>query len=390
MLFASLIVSAILLVLFTLYYPLALRERLRQSPRGGVGVALQLGGAVVLVLILGLCFVSRTPVIAWCVLLLTLAMCLCTMARASTFSFVKVSLAVTAGTYLVWCLISLRGLRAGEEWQARYPFESMASRLSYEEAKSRPPRFDEARLADIERQPALDTEYSGRTYMLQRIHRTAVERFIDSPGFGNARNAALERPERVERETRRDYLQDRPADDGPAAPPGDTPPAPASERVPADAPLLTALERSHRGTVLDFVDAPGFGYFRDREHVAGFRPHGLHERPYVFYGPPLEVTRLELVSLLKFDEPRVYVLPGSFPRMNRLGDGTTRSLDAFEDRALAALQGGEDLVAETAGDQVRLLGSVRAVKQCLACHGVSRGELLGAFTYHLRQAGSSP
>ncbi len=102
MLFAALIVSGILLVLFNLYYPLALRERLRQSPRGAVGVALQLGGAVLLVLILGLCFVLRTPVVAWCTLLLILAMCLCVVARASTFSFVKVSLAVTTGTHLVW------------------------------------------------------------------------------------------------------------------------------------------------------------------------------------------------------------------------------------------------------------------------------------------------
>ncbi len=266
----------------------------------------------------------------------------------------------------------------------------MAARLAYEEAKSRTPRFDEARLADFERRPDLDAKDSWRTYMLQRIHRTAVERFIDSPGFGNARNVALDRPGRVERETRRDYLQTRPADDGPAAPPGDNPSAPASERVPADAPLSAALRQSHLGTVLDFVDAPGFGYFRDREHVAGFRPHGLHERPYVFYRPSLEVTHLELVSLLKFDEPRVYVLPGSFPRMDRLGDGTTRSLDEFENRALAALQGGEDLVAESAGDHIRLVGSIRAVKQCLACHDVSRGELLGAFTYRLRSARSSP
>jgi hypothetical protein len=387
MLYGALILSAILQVLFCLYYPLALRDRLGRPVRGVVGVALLLGSAVTLVLALSLCLIARIPVVFWSTLLLFSAWFICLAARASTFSFVKVSLAGTAVTYLVWCLISLKSLSEGEEWQARYPFESMAARLAYEEAKSRPPRFDEARVADFEQRTDQEL-HSGRIRMLRDIHGSAVERFINSPGFGNARNVALERKARGWIDVREEFLADPPADGGTAAPRGDDTPPP--EWVSAGAALLTAPERSHADAVLDFVDAQGFGYVRDREHVAGFRPHGLHRRPLFRANQSrettYEVTRLELVSLLKFDAPRVYVLPGSFPRMDRLGDGTTRSLDAFEDRAVAALQGGEDLVAESDGNRVRLVGSIRAGKQCLACHGVSRGELLGAFTYHLKAA----
>ncbi len=234
-----------------------------------------------------------------------------------------------------------------------------------------------------------------RTEMLKNVHRTAVRRFIDSPGFGRMRNLGPREPDAAEiDEYGGEYLQDRPPDGGPAERPGDEQAPPDPERRPVDAPLLAALGKGHGATVLDFVNVPGFGYVRDREHVAGFRPHGLHERPKFSRDESpeakWEVTHVELVSLLKFGFPRVYVLPGSFPRMDRLGDGTTRSLDEFEDRALAALQGGEDLVAESAGDHIRLVGSIRAVQQCLACHGVRRGELLGAFTYHLRRAGSAP
>ena len=35
------------------------------------------------------------------------------------------------------------------------------------------------------------------------------------------------------------------------------------------------------------------------------------------------------------------------------------------------------------GPAYRMLGSLRAAKQCLDCHTASRGDLLGAFSYAL-------
>src|SRR5207244_854013 len=101
-------------------------------------------------------------------------------------------------------------------------------------------------------------------------------------------------------------------------------------------------------------------------------------------GTDWRVYRLELVSLLKFDEPGVYISE-YLPRMDELKDAKTRPLDAFEKKSLEELQQGEDLRVSVAGDQMRMLGSVRALKQCLKCHHAERGELLGAFSYVLRR-----
>jgi hypothetical protein len=89
---------------------------------------------------------------------------------------------------------------------------------------------------------------------------------------------------------------------------------------------------------------------------------------------------------LKFDEPRVYVLD-HLPRMDQLSsdDVLTRALDEFEKESLEKLRTEEDLVVREEDGVHRMLGSLRAAKQCLECHSVDRGELLGAFSYVLRR-----
>jgi hypothetical protein len=120
--------------------------------------------------------------------------------------------------------------------------------------------------------------------------------------------------------------------------------------------------------------------------VIGFVSHGFHEPQWVGReAPPAWVLeRLELVSLLKFDEPRVYVLD-HLPRMDQLSgdDVPTRPLDEFETSALKRLRTDEDVVTADEGEHVRMLGSLRAAMPCQECHSVHRGELLGAFTYVL-------
>jgi hypothetical protein len=71
--------------------------------------------------------------------------------------------------------------------------------------------------------------------------------------------------------------------------------------------------------------------------------------------------------------------------MDELRNAPTRSLDSFESESLRALQAGEDLKVQHEKDAIRMLGSIRAAKQCLQCHEVERGDLLGAFSYKLRQ-----
>jgi len=106
----------------------------------------------------------------------------------------------------------------------------------------------------------------------------------------------------------------------------------------------------------------------------------------LLYHAAWKIERLELASLLKFDEPRVYVLDHLL-RMDQLSseDVPTRALDAFEKESLEELRTDEDLVIREENGVHRMLGSLRAAKQCLECHSVERGELLGAFSYVLRR-----
>jgi hypothetical protein len=137
---------------------------------------------------------------------------------------------------------------------------------------------------------------------------------------------------------------------------------------------------THEDNAIAFLNPLDFGYVKDREHVAGFRPHQFGRKPDA--PKRWQVERLELVGLLKYDEPVVY-LSDYLPKMDELRDAPTRPLDAFEQEALTALRGGEDLMVRDGSDRMRMLGSLRAAKQCLRCHQVERGDLLGAFSYRL-------
>jgi hypothetical protein len=90
------------------------------------------------------------------------------------------------------------------------------------------------------------------------------------------------------------------------------------------------------------------------------------------------------VSLLKHETPAVYVSK-NLPRMDELSAAPTRPLDEFERSALRQLQESEELVVQPDANDLRMLGSLRAARQCTECHSVERGALLGAFTYRLRR-----
>lgn len=72
--------------------------------------------------------------------------------------------------------------------------------------------------------------------------------------------------------------------------------------------------------------------------------------------------------------------------MDDLENTPQRSLDFFESAGLQKLQSGKDLFVRNEKETIRMLGAVRAQKQCLSCHDVAVGRLLGAFSYTLRIA----
>jgi hypothetical protein len=97
------------------------------------------------------------------------------------------------------------------------------------------------------------------------------------------------------------------------------------------------------------------------------------------------VRKIELVGLVKHNHPVVYVSE-QLLEMADLKDVPKRELDRFEAAGLERIQGGEDLFARKQKDTIRLLGSVRAQKECLSCHDGGEGKLLGAFSYTLRNS----
>jgi hypothetical protein len=264
-----------------------------------------------------------------------------------------------------------------EELRARFPFESMEERLP--RAAPASSGGDAQRLNRLEGDIDQQVFYSGqnRERTLRELHEATVEQFANSPGFGVGRM--------VPPLYGRGGLEEKPREDTPSQPEPDYfSPQLARQPIPATKlPNLLALGKLHDESFLDFVNPKGFGYVKDRQHVAGFQSHGFSKVP----GPAgqWKVASLELVGLVRHENPVVYVSP-RLPRMDELRDAPTRQPDAFETAALGALRGGADLHIGDGSDGARFVGAIRAVKQCVECHGCQRGDLLGAFTYRLRPA----
>jgi hypothetical protein len=294
------------------------------------------------------------------------------------------------------------------ELREQYPMVSLAPRLAYEVEHKQPkpgqtvasatlfapppqgsPSW--ANLAVEERETSL--RWSRRTSALQRIHASTVEQFIDAPGFGIGRMSHVT-----------DYwLEKRRKPAAPLTPPPDdsSPTTPSGPLFTGSQPfdgsgsrlaLNDQLANIHRTGVRDFLDLESFGWVVDRNHVAGFESHHFSNEfqpSFVTHSaesPELELSRLELVSLLKFDTPRVYVSNQNLPQLDQSHEAPTRALNPFETTSLTLLEKGDDFVFNEHGPHVLAFGSLRAGAECLKCHEVQRGALLGAFSYQFHRA----
>jgi len=101
-----------------------------------------------------------------------------------------------------------------------------------------------------------------------------------------------------------------------------------------------------------------------------------------------EVVEFQLVGLLMHDHPVVYdkhLLTG-----DDQGDEppVTRKPDGFESKSLENLQAGAERVMgwNEKENCLQVLGAIRAKAECLKCHDVRRGSLLGAFSYRITEA----
>lgn len=126
----------------------------------------------------------------------------------------------------------------------------------------------------------------------------------------------------------------------------------------------------------------------------GFDAHAFHISPADSVWRDSQVdwqlSRLELVSLLKHHPAAVYV-SDHLPAMDELKDAPTRAVTNFESQALTKLGDGEELVVERSSDrEFTMVGAIRAITDCRACHRVPIGGLLGAFSYRLTLQSKPP
>jgi hypothetical protein len=281
-------------------------------------------------------------------------------------------------TLVAYVIVSIPAVeRRQEEAQLRqeYPFESIDQRLSPTgKLESSQPKNPE-QLNHLEERVEREM-HSLRSRQLRDLHERSVKEFVNSPGFGVSRGI----PMQVTAESLKHGLRDNVAVPQPDYfMPFTLPMGSLSDKLTDwNADKMGSL---HEAGVLDFLNPNGFGYVKDRK-VAGFQSHGMSKVQDSV--PPWQIARIDLVSLLVHEKPVAYV-SSNLPKMDELRKVPTRPLDAFEAEGLQSLKNGEDLFVRGTDDKVRMVGSIRAAKQCIECHGGKRGDLLGAFSYGFRR-----
>ncbi len=330
--------------------------------------------------ILPTCLMLVFPAVGWQALVLTLLLFVLLVPNRGRRLYLPISCFATLIIYALLLVPFIENRKETVQLRHEYPYESFEERLP-----SRP-KFESARPNDLDRlsklEEAIDSEAAeryrnSRTASLRYLHERSVDDFVNSAGFGVGRmGGMMTRPdaESLKHDPREavaqpDYLN-------PYIPPAGN----LLEPVPAW--NAGKMSRFHEDGLVDFLNPKGFGYFKNRREVTGFQSHGMSKAPVA--PAPWLVAKIELIGVVIHEKPVAY-LSTNLPKMDELRKAPTRPLDAFEMEALEALRKGEDLFARGIADQARMLGAIRATKQCLDCHGASRGDLLGAFSYGFRR-----
>jgi hypothetical protein len=266
--------------------------------------------------------------------------------------------------------------------RGEFSYVSMADRLPARPASPAPTLSDASgeQLAglerDVESRASARPEARRRLEQLEYVREHPLGVFLGRPAFCVSWWSG-----QLSDDTLRDGLRE----DAPRGQPGRRIPftwsAATLQKPPEDAErLYKELAALHGEAVVDFVNPAGFGYFRDRTHVAGFQEHRLSRLPDA--PAPWVLQTLELIGCARQESPAVYV-SDKLPRMDELRTAQTRPPDEFETLGLAALQRGEDLFLRQTAEGRRMLGAIRNGRQCQSCHEGPRGELLGVFSYTL-------
>lgn len=331
-----------------------------------------------------------TPVLAFHFFTTTLLMLGAVRMNAKPRVSVFCSMAGAVVSYSLVLIFSFSIYRNWIEMEKEFPIVSLKNRLAYEsshpEFKATPVHLSgevEANLTSLE----VDREESGwggiRVETLERLHNKNELDFALQRGFGVGRMIGMNR-QWVELP---EYAPVRQPGNVKAHVPEQ---GTNNETEYAPAPSVDDMEYMHRESNYQFLDQERFGYIAERGRVAGFEPHHIGQVPELFDdNQNWQVTRLELISLLRHKEPVAYV-SDYLPDMEELQGVPTRKLTAFESSAIEKLRTEEDVVIDEGANQIRMVGSLRAAKDCMSCHSVSRGVLLGAFSYDISRVKPIP
>ncbi len=299
---------------------------------------------------------------------------------------------VVCGVMGIWAASVLGFVVGSAVWEYRdlhatYPIESLAERLAYETPVGSANTFDAA-MSELASRDGSDRSYEDqdearcmrrRQRVLSELHSRTLAEFVAANGFGAARMKGLRRSELAMAvfPPAEPLPESRSTDDSVATERSDS----FNSASHIDAVHSVAL-LNHDDVIGQFMASTRGAYIPSWQQAAGYLPHEMHRSPVLQSTADWQLTRLELVSLLKFAEPRVYE-SNRLPRMEELRHATMRPLDAFEKHGLQLLRAGHETAVVPQINGIRMLGAVRASKQCLACHSARPGELLGAFSYRL-------
>ncbi len=299
-----------------------------------------------------------------------------------------------------------------------HPVASLVSRLDYEKNSNNnaeqntfpielDSKLENRMLAHEKEEEEEQSSPQSRIRVLEMLHEQAQEEFVTALGFGMVRTFRvrvtkenLKLPENLPESLpslpanypKEDFLYNPLATSGFLLNKNSKPSNSQSSS-------LISLTQIHFNGKDDFLAPKKNGYVKNRDYVVDFQGHHLTRVPaytleqrrtgdkkndidnWVIY-QNWNIYQLQLVSLLKHQQPVVYST-SVLPNLEDLKDVKTRPLDSFEKRALEKLYREEDVVINSGTNHIQMMGSLRASKDCLRCHSVKRGALLGAFSYRL-------
>lgn len=381
------------------------------------------------------------PAVGWLYVFLIAAFLMARLAKLNWIWFQSIGVACALVAYGIAMIEFIPAYREHQELRSQYPVVDLKPRLAYEQKLGAAPETSYGAtgvFVAVEESPKYDAESlkqldeTFRRYLdfndirierrrtdrrfafqaLMRVHEGFVADFMAQPGVGRSRVPGVKLlrkssfidewegvridvpPETIEQPDARMPILSA-ADDGHFADRSGTSIDHSELRSQPEFPISghPELQTLHFHNVANFAPLNSLGGVDEQLHARGFDAHAFHIAPTKsdWENSPADwrLSRLELVSLLKHRPAAVYV-SDHLPAMDELRDAPTRAVTSFESEAITRLVNGEDLVAEQSGDEMTMVGSIRAIADCRDCHRASLGGLLGAFSYRLKRRSESP